>query len=231
MGLLAFMRSRFRPLEGQGAQPAIIGTFPVSSLQDIRTALAEIDIPAAEQALLDAEASREDVLLVGDYAEVIAAEAEITKARIDRDRAIARTAQLEVQLAEAISADAHDGIRQRHEQATRLADEATKAIEVEYPNFAIRIIDLADRERRADEAIAAVMDEAIAAGLDLPDIPTPSSRIWARKYLSPRTFRERLSLPETDGNPAHGAASREVTMEAAFALGGVGQPPPVPVFQ
>ncbi|WP_132272740.1 hypothetical protein [Neorhizobium sp. JUb45] len=181
--------------------------------------------------MLDAESRREGVLLVGEYHDVIAAETEITKARIDRDRAIARTAQLEAQLVEAISADAHDGIRQRHEQAARLADETTKAIEVEYPNFAIRIIDLADRERRADEAIAAVMDEAISAGLDLPDIPTPSSRVWGRKYLRPLTFRERLSLPETDGNPAHGAASREVTMEAAFALGGVGQPPPVPVFQ
>lgn len=197
----------------------------------IRADLDAIDIAAAETALAEAEAARHDVLLTGDDDDVLAAEAEITRRRIARDRAVARRAALEAELAEAVEADKAAAIRARYDAAVRLADAAEQAIRVQFPSFALRIIDIAEAERKADDAAAAINAELAESGIELPPIATPGDRVWGGKYLRRVRFADLVSLPETPGNPAFGAAAREVTLEAAAALGGVGQAPAVPVFQ
>lgn len=202
------------------------------TLAKIRAALAAIDIPAAEIALAAAEAEREALLLTATSDEpVIAAEAAITHRRIARDRAVARKADLERQLVDAEKQDRESAFRARYDQAARLADEAERAIRVEFPSFAVRIADIAEKERKADEALAAINEELIENGVELPALKSPSTRIWGGQFLHPFTFRDVVSLPGTDDNPALGAAARAVTMEAAVALGGIGQAPPVPAFQ
>jgi hypothetical protein len=204
----------------------------MTTTKQILADLKAIDVTSAEMALADAEARRQGALLTAKTdEEILAAEADITRFRIARDRAVARKADLERQLVEAERHDREQAFRKRYADAARMADEAERAIRVEFPSFALRVIDIAEKERQADDALIAINAELADNDIDLTPIVAPADRLWAGKFLRKVLFRDLVSLPETDDSPAFGAAVAEVTMEAARALGGVGQPAAMPVHQ
>ncbi|MBP0439546.1 hypothetical protein [Tianweitania sediminis] len=197
---------------------------------EIEAALATIDIAAADLRLTEAEARRERLLLeTDDDAPVLAAEAAIAAARIDRDRQIARKAVLEAQLEIATAAEERDALQARHDAVKAKVDHVVRRLREEYPALAKSIIAIAEAEHEADEAVS-FLNEALVGVPDAPPfLQTASERVWGDTFLHAFRFREALSLPATDCNPAHGAAAAFITKEAAYALGGVGTPQPVPV--
>jgi hypothetical protein len=85
---------------------------------DIQNAIDSIDTNALRADLAAAETKRQDLLLTGKDAQILAAEADITTARLALDRAVAATAALETKLAAAQAREADEAFLAVHDRAS-----------------------------------------------------------------------------------------------------------------
>lgn len=104
--------------------------------EDIEGAIAAIDIHALQTKLNGAEARRRELLLSGSDKQVLAAEAEITAARLDLERAQIALSELEAKLAVAKEKAEDDAFRTLHAEAAAARDKVVAMMDNEYAKAA-----------------------------------------------------------------------------------------------
>ncbi|EAQ33697.1 hypothetical protein NB311A_00160 [Nitrobacter sp. Nb-311A] len=97
-----------------------------------QAALAEYNIAEWESQLATAAQRRADLLLTGTDPEILAAEEDATKARLDLDRAVAAVTELTRRLEGVRKAEARAAVQKRRDDAVVAVEKVIARIEKEY---------------------------------------------------------------------------------------------------
>ena len=156
-----------------------------ASADELRAALASIEIVPLEEALAAATKARAGLLLTGTEAQILAAEASIVKARIDLDRARAMQEEIGTRIVNAERREAEEAFRAKHDAATEKHRALVKKLNGEVARAA-RAIDAAlDQVGEVEGAQADVVREImrnVGSGNDIEDTPAPPSlHEWLRE--------------------------------------------------
>src|SRR5690606_36540749 len=141
----------------------------------------------------DAAAQRRaELLLTGSTAEILAAEREVTEARIAVERAEALRAEMERRRAEAEAAERRQELERRHAEVQAKVDAVVERIEREYPDAAATIAELAALAAEADaEARGWAQSVLDGEAAGFPAVDSVASRVgWLDEYFSPPDFAE-----------------------------------------
>lgn len=172
---------------------------PRSSLPELRRALSEISIGAFESAVAQLEAERHAVLLDGTDDTILAHDAKLAAARLDRDRAIAAHSALNARIAEAQQREAAEALQAERDAVETEAAATAAALARTYPEAARTIAELFTRLQAAEEAVDRVnaklreagrLQEQLAA-VETRVIPTPPD-----EYAPAHALANRVVLPE-----------------------------------
>jgi hypothetical protein len=140
-------------------------TMPVTAAS-LREALREVEakLPEARDALASAQRERADLLLRGSEKEIIAAEAQITSARIAIDRYEAAQGELARKVEEAEVSEAAAALDAEHRAVEARAAALAKRIVAEYAEHAGPLSALMQEGKDMDAAIDALNAKLLAAG-------------------------------------------------------------------
>lgn len=169
-----------------------------ASAAEIEVALAEIDISALEAAHTTAVEARAALLLTGSDKEVLAAEAEIDRARLAVDRVKAVQGELERRLVAAKADEAKAALDAELAAAAAEADAVKRALATEWPKHAKALIGLLERLHAAEKAIGAINTKLIAADRAddrLREVERDLFDPGGKAYLPSVSIRNRSSLP------------------------------------
>ncbi|OJU51142.1 MAG: hypothetical protein BGO03_01795 [Mesorhizobium sp. 61-13] len=163
---------------------------PSNPRSEIVTALAELDIDAAEREAADLEAQRRRLLVSGDDTALEAIEVKITAANRAIERTLALREELEARLAGIDAETAEADRRARYEQAVSIRAAGEKALR-KYPQIARQLLDLLETLASAEIAIS-------AANADRPEGSPELESVEAMRCLpaEPRELLRTESVPD-----------------------------------
>lgn len=149
-----------------------------STAADLRASLETLNIDALESALIAAQKERAGLLLTGTDAQVLAAEAAISKARIDLDRARAMQEEIGLRVVEAERREIEDAFRAKHDAATEMNRAFVKKLGGEVARAA-RVVDAAlvavEGVERAQADVAREIIRNVGEGNSIETTPFPPS--------------------------------------------------------
>lgn len=174
----------------------------------IREALAEVDaaIPIATDKVLAAAKSRAELLLTGTDAEVVAAEAETTAARIGLDRLTAARSELERRLVETEVAEAAGALDAERAMVEARAQKLAAKLKSDYVTHATALATLLSELAASEAAVAAVNRRLIEAGRSDTLAPVEERAVASgRNSVEIAGLRAMTSLRPLGSSPGWGA--------------------------
>lgn len=183
---------------------------------DLRTALAQIDVPSLSEVLDAAIGKRDELLLDGSDKQVLEAEAEINAARIAFDRGKAVWAELERRIGIAEKEEAETALTAERDRIEREAAAVAAELERRWPGAQAVLVELLDKLHRAEDAVQKVNERLAAAGRDewVADVE------WRSRPKPQVEWERAVSLSNTTLLPHL----------SEWGLQGYGQQPMAPVF-
>lgn len=184
------------------------GTKPAAD--DLRAAIAAIDVNALQRALAETDANYKSALLDGEIDELERAEAARSRARLEIERAHARREELERRLADAEAADRKataearvaDVVARRDALVKRTHRDIAKAHAILAPLLA-DLMALDAEIGPMNGILDTGREQELADAMGGYIIP-PVQEIWGKFYMKTPLAAQALALPPTKTTPALG---------------------------
>lgn len=123
---------------------------PDTTAAALRSAHAEIDLPALMRAVTDIEQERSRALVEATDDQITAIEARLAQAKRDLDRGHAASKEIQRRITEAERAEALTAFRAERRKVNREAEQAAQALRERYPALARELVAVLGAARDAD---------------------------------------------------------------------------------
>lgn len=185
---------------------------PAKTAAELRAVLAEIDMPALERRVTDAEAARRARLLDADDDAVRRAEAVVDRARLERDRGAAAREELLVRIAAAEQREAEQQLTAERDCVAAVADKLASELKSRYVAAAGALVELLVELREAEAAVLRINERLHDAGRAAEaiapiertvfgDAPYRGAPAHADSHLSVLARTKLRPFLQEDGNP------------------------------
>ena len=200
-----------------------------ATAEELKGALAALDIEGADKAVTRAESARRDAILQGDDGAVTRAEQALVKARLERERIAIASDELTKRLAEAEKAEADQRLDRVRVDAERFRDQVRARMKRDLVPALRTACDVLQAVVAADEAIKTANAELVSAGrpplqgVEDGFTPTPENQYGPLHHVGAN-----VRIPRLDGWNVPGFGWTEPTfplakmIEGAFPPGAVG---------